>query len=236
MSTGGLVDEGDLESDRIETRMGAHVGEIMSAARQAAAQLKAEVERASTERAAQIETAAARRAHELRMNAEAEAERLQTQARVATQQYVAASRRLVDEFAKERMRRISEIGDRLGEQAEQLVERFARSDEIARQLTELRTELGGACERIAAEARREGPQLPVLPALPGVPGGERAGEDAPEPRPDGDAIDVPKTPQERLDRASGRQRKRVTKVAERPPAAARPGDYDLLDEGQDDED
>jgi DNA repair exonuclease SbcCD ATPase subunit len=224
MSAGGLVDGGDLEADRIETRMGAHVGEIMAAARQAAAQLKAEVERASTERAAQIETAAARRAHELRMNAEAEAERLQTQARVVTQQYVAASRRLVDEFAKERMRRISEIGDRLGEQAEQLVERFARSDEIARQLTELRTELGAACERIAAEARCVSPQLPALPA------GERAGEDAPEPRPAEDAIDVPKTPQERLDRASGRQRKRVTKVSQ-PPPGAQAGEYEKPDDG-----
>jgi DNA repair exonuclease SbcCD ATPase subunit len=205
----GVRDEGDLEADRIETRMGAHVGEIMSAARQAAAQLKAEVERASTERAAQIETAAARRAHELRMHAEAEAERLQTQARVATQQYVAASRRLVDEFAKERMRRIAEIGDRLAEQADSVVERFTHSEEIARQLTELRTELGAACERIAAEARRESPQLPAAPG--------NGGPLEPLPELRGEVeFEVPTSPQERLDRATGRMRKRIT-VTETPP-------------------
>lgn len=211
-------DEDDLDGDRIETRMGTHVGEIMAAARQAAAQLKAEVERASTERATQIETAAARRAHELRMNAEAEAERLQTQARIATQQYVAASRRLVDEFAKERMRRIAEIGDRLAEQAEHVVERFAHSEEIARQLTELRAELGAACERIAAEARRESPQLST-PAGPGS---------APEPLAElrGEAeFDVPATPQARLDRATGRTRKRIT-VTDSPPELA-PLEYEV---------
>jgi DNA-binding TFAR19-related protein (PDSD5 family) len=202
-------DEDDLDADRIETRMGAHVGEIMSAARQAAAQLKAEVERASTERATQIETAAARTAHELRMNAEAEAERMQNQARVATQQYVAASRRLVDEFAKERMRRIAEIGDRLAEQADNVVERFTHSEEIARQLTELRTELGTACERIAAEARRESPQLPATP------GGGGPLEPLPELQGEVE-FEVPASPQERLDRATGRSRKRIT-VTETPP-------------------
>jgi len=202
-------DEDDLDADRIETRMGTHVGEIMAAARQAAAQLKAEVERASTERAAQIETAAARTAHELRMTAEAEAERLQNQARVATQQYVAASRRLVDEFAKERMRRIAEIGDRLAEQADSVVERFAHSEEIARQLTELRSELGAACERIAAEARRDSPQLPTPP------GGGGPLEPLPELRGEVE-FEVPASAQERLDRATGRARKRIT-VTETPP-------------------
>ena len=135
---------------------------VLSAARQSAEALQTDIERAAHARAKEIETAAARRAHEVRMTAEAEAERLQVQARAATQQYVAASRRLVDEFAKARMTRIAEIGDGLGEQAAALVERLARSDELARQLHELRAELAAACERIAAEARTAGEALPQL--------------------------------------------------------------------------
>jgi DNA anti-recombination protein RmuC len=150
------------QAEAIETRMGSHVEDIMSAARKAAAQLQSEVERACTERATQIETAAARQAHAVRMRAEAEATSLRAQMQASTQQYVAASRRLVDEFAKERMHRIADIGDRLGEQAQILVERLTRSEELARQLDELRSALGNACELIAVEAAREGPDLPEL--------------------------------------------------------------------------
>jgi hypothetical protein len=162
MSSGTLDGEA-VRADVIEAQMGSHVDEIMSAARKAAAQLQAEVERVSTERAAQIEAVAARRAHAVRMQAEAEAQRLHAHTRATSQQYVAASKRLVDEFAKERMLRIAAIGDRLAVQAEALVERLTRSDEVARQLNELRAALGAACELIAIEAGRDRPDLPDLP-------------------------------------------------------------------------
>jgi hypothetical protein len=162
MSSGTLDGEA-ARADVIESQMGSHVDEIMSAARKAAAQLQAEVERVSTERAAQIEAVAARRAHAVRMDAEAEAKRLHAQTRATSQQYVAASKRLVDEFAKARMLRIAAIGDRLAVQAEALVERLTRSDEVARQLNELRAALGAACELIAIEAGRDSPELPDRP-------------------------------------------------------------------------
>ncbi|HEX8160218.1 MAG TPA: hypothetical protein VF526_22795 [Solirubrobacteraceae bacterium] len=165
MSSGTFGGEA-VQTDVIEAQMGSRVDEIMSAARKAAAQLQAEVERVSNERAAQIETVAARRAHAVRMEAEADAQRLHGQARATTQQYVAASRRLVDEFAKERMLRIAAIGDRLAVQADALVERLTRSDEVARQLNELRAALAAACERIAVEAVGDPPDLPDPPALP----------------------------------------------------------------------
>ena len=165
----------ELGPDVIETRMGSHVEEIMSAARKAAAQLQTDVERASTERAAQLETAAARRAHAVRMGAETEADRVHAQTRAASQQYMAASRRLVDEFSKERMRRIADIGDRLAAQAEALVERLMRSDEVARQLNELRAALGAACELIAVEAGTRQSQPARARAFPGDRrGGERS--------------------------------------------------------------
>jgi DNA repair exonuclease SbcCD ATPase subunit len=189
----------------IETRMGSHVEEIMSAARKAAAQLQAEVERASTERAAQIETAAARRAHAVRLAAEAD--RVHAQTRAAAQQYMAASRRLVDEFSKERMQRIADIGDRLAAQAEALVERLMRSDEVARQLNELRAALGAACELIAVEAGRDSPNLPELPRPPAI-AGEATAVDPPHDPPEDTDVAAPRTLEQRLARATGRRARR----------------------------
>lgn len=211
---------GDLEGGAIEARMGSHVEGIMSAARKAAAQFQAEVERASSERAAQIETAAARRAHAVRMSAEADAEQLVVQARAATQQYVTASRRLVDEFARERMTRISEIGDRLAEHAEALMEPLARTDELARQLKDLRAALGAACDRIAVEAARDTPALPALPApslaqsVMAQPLADDAGEAPAHAAPPAMAAF---SLEERLARATGRPRRRVGSAEEPPP-------------------
>ncbi|MDX6718980.1 MAG: hypothetical protein QOJ63_1234, partial [Solirubrobacteraceae bacterium] len=160
MTAGALDDHGSL-ADPLEL-LGSQVEEIMSAARKAATHLHAEVQRSATERSAEIETAAARRAHAVRMEAEAGAERLHAHALLATRQYVTASRRLVDDFAKERMGRIADVGDRLAEQAEALVQRLAHADDVARQLDALRVALGAASERIAAEAAREGPEMPQL--------------------------------------------------------------------------
>jgi hypothetical protein len=174
MSTGALDDHGP-QADPLEF-LGSQVEEIMSAARKAAAQLQAEVQRSATERSAQIETAAARRAHAVRMDAEAEAERLHAHALVATRQYVTASRRLVDEFARERMRRIADVGDGLAEQAEALVRRLMRADDVARQLDELRAALGAASERIAAEAQRDGPETPEFAQPASTAPGATAGE------------------------------------------------------------
>lgn len=208
------LNDRDVDADAIEARMGSHVEGIMAAARKAAAQFQSEVERAASERAAQIETAAARRAHAVRMGAEDEAEQLVAQARAATQQYVTASRRLVDEFARERMSRIAEIGDRLAAHAEALVEPLTRSEELARQLHELRGALGAASERIAAEAGRGTPPLPDLesparserPVLP-------EGAD-----PEVLAEDGPASLEERLARATGRTRRRPPAGHEGPPA------------------
>ncbi len=208
------VDDRGVDPDAIETRMGSHVEGIMSAARKAAAQFQAEVERAANERAAQIETAAARRAHAVRMGAEAEAEQLVAHARAATQQYVTASRRLVDEFARERMTRIAEIGDKLAGHAEALLEPLTRSDELARQLDELRLALGAASERIATEASRETLQLPELESP--VPGADATPEGA-----DGQVAHdegAPVSLEERLARATGRPRKRLSPAEEPAPA------------------
>jgi hypothetical protein len=213
------LDDRNSDADAIEARMGSHVEGIMAAARKAAAQFQAEVERAASERAAQIETAAARRAHAVRMGAEDEAEQLVAQARTTTQQYVTASRRLVDEFARERMNRIAEIGDKLGGHAEALIEPLMRSDELARQLNELRSALGAASERIAAEAGRASPQLPDL-EIPGLssepPAYPEAGSELPA---------APVSLEERLARATGRSRKRLavadgTSPSDDPPTSA----------------
>jgi hypothetical protein len=211
------VDDRNADGGAIEARMGSHVEGIMSAARKAAAQFQAEVERAANERAAQIETAAARRAHAVRMGAEAEAEQLVVQSRAATQQYVTASRRLVDEFARERMTRIAEVADRLAVQAEALLEPLARSEELARQLDELRTALGTAAKRIAIEAGRESPELPDLPIVasivePAGDAGETAGDD--------DAASSSASLEERLARATGRPRKRLATAPDEPPDSA----------------
>jgi hypothetical protein len=214
----------ELEGDVIETRMGSHVEDIMSAARKAAAQLQAEVERDSTERAAQIETAAARRAQAVRIGAETEADRVHAQTRAATQQYVAASRRLVDEFATERMRRIADISDRLAVQAEALVERLMRTDELARQLNELRTALGAACELIAVEAGCDGPSLPELQRPPAI-AGETSATDAAHDCLPATAL-AARTLEERLARASGHSIPRAAPANEPPPS---PGSQEPAD-------
>jgi len=200
----GTLDGGEPRAEAIETRMASHVAELMSAARQSAETLQADVERAANARAAEIETAAARRAHEVRMAAEADAERLQVHNRAATQQYVAASRRLVDEFARERMRRIAEIGDRLGEQAAALVARLQRADDLARQVEELRAELGAACGRIAAESRVAMPELPQLDPPPSIAGEGPPPEAASAGSGTGAGGAGLATPGERLARATGR--------------------------------
>lgn len=209
------LNDRDVDAEAIEARMGSHVEGIMAAARKAAAQFQAEVERAASERAAQIETAAARRAHAVRMGAEDEAEQLVAQARAASQQYVTASRRLVDEFARERMSRISEIGDKLASHAEALIEPLMRSDELARQLHELRSALGAASERIATEAARGTPQLPTLET-------PRARTDVPLPEGvDAEVLvdDGPASLEERLARATGRTRRRLQTGDDATPAA-----------------
>ncbi|MDT7753850.1 MAG: hypothetical protein QOG94_1022 [Solirubrobacteraceae bacterium] len=160
------LDGDDRPSEVPEAGAGWPVEEIIAAARRAAEQLRADVERASNDRAAQIETAAARQAHAVRMAAEADAQRIVAEAHAAAQQYVTASRRLLDEFARERMRRITEIGDKLAAQSHALVERLAHAADVARQLAELRAALGAAGERIAAEAGLSQPELPEL-TLPG---------------------------------------------------------------------
>lgn len=209
--TADALDDRDLDAEAIEARMGSHVEGIMAAARKAAAQFQAEMERAASERAAQIETAAARRAHAVRMSAEDDAEQLIAQARATSQQYVTASRRLVDEFARERMTRIAEIGDKLAAHADALIEPLARSDELARQLHELRSALGAASERIAAEAARPTPALgdlgsPVLPEL--APFVERVKEPV--------GAEPPASLEERLARATGRSRSRQAPIAQPP--------------------
>jgi len=206
------LDDRDLDAEAIEARMGSHVEGIMAAARKAAAQFQAEMERAASERAAQIETAAARRAHAVRMGAEDDAEQLIAQARATSQQYVTASRRLVDEFARERMSRIAEIGDKLAAHAEALIEPLVRSDELARQLHELRSALGAASERIAAEAARPTPALGDLasPVVPPelAPFVERIYEPV--------AAEPPASLEERLARATGRSRSRQAPIAQVP--------------------
>jgi hypothetical protein len=211
--TADALNDRDVDAEAIEARMGSHVEGIMAAARKAAAQFQAEVERAASERAAQIETAAARRAHAVRMGAEDEAEQLVAQARAASQQYVTASRRLVDEFARERMSRISEIGDRLAAHAEALLEPLTRSEDLARQLYDLRSALGAASDRIATESARGTPQLPDL-EIPTT-----SSDRAPAARGvEADVVeDAPASLEERLARATGRARRRLPTADE--PAA-----------------
>ncbi len=216
------LDGRDVDPDAIEARMGSHVEGIMSAARKAAAEFQAEVERSASDRAAQIETAAARRAHAVRMAAEAEAERLVAQTRTATQQYVTASRRLVDEFARERMNRIAEIGDKLAAHAEALIDPLTRSEELARQLYELRTALGAASERIAGEAASDSPHLPELvslarPSDPATPADGGASEDGGSSGEPIGAHGIPgPTLEERLARATSRGRRRPAPAEDAP--------------------
>lgn len=202
MSADKLATQDDASA--IESRMGSHVEEIMFAARKAATQLQAEVEQASAKRAAEIEAVAARRAHAVRMSAEAETERLLSQARLATQQYLTASRRLIDEYATERMQRISAIADRLSVHAEALVERLTGAELLARQVEELRSALGVACERIAAEVAREDPKPAELVQLADLVA--RAAESESARDAGGGTVETIPSPAQRLARAAGRKR------------------------------
>jgi cell division septum initiation protein DivIVA len=147
-------------------------------------------ERAANEFRRQMETAAKQQAHELREAAEAEARRIRQEAASQAAAYLTDSRRIVDEFAAERIARISALTDKLIEQTEQVQRRFAHAEAVRRQIYDLIGSLGDAAEAIAREAQTPDPRLPQppqdlpdpvpSPATGPQPGGETSSAASPE--------------------------------------------------------
>lgn len=131
---------------------------IVSSAERAANEFRRQVEAASKEQADKVIEAAA-----------AEARRIRHEAARSATEYLQDSRRIVDEFAAERIGRISALTDKLIEQTEQVQRRFAHAELVRRQIYDLIASLGQAAEEIAVEAQARDPTLPAAPEDP--PGG-----------------------------------------------------------------
>ena len=121
-------------------------------------------ERAANEFRRQMEVASKEQAEKLREAAEAEARRIRHEAATQAAEYLQDSRRIVDEFAAERIARISALTDGLIEQTEHVQRRFAHAEVVRRQIYDLIASLGQAAEEIAREAQAADPRLPAPPA------------------------------------------------------------------------
>lgn len=126
------------------------VREVLDAAEQDAAAIRARAGEGAEERALQV-----------RVAAEQDAERLLRTAERAAADYLDEARRRVDAFAAGRARRISEAADRLLAHAEALADRAGRAERLERGIEEVVDALAAAAEAIAAEAARDAITLPA---------------------------------------------------------------------------
>jgi hypothetical protein len=125
------------------------VREVLDAAEQDAAAIRAQADEDAQERAAQV-----------RFAAEQDAERLLRRAECAAADYLEDARRRVDAFAAGRARRIGAAADRLLAHAEALADRAGRVERLEHGIEEVLEALAVAAEAIAAEAARNAITLP----------------------------------------------------------------------------
>lgn len=128
------------------------VESIVTAAERAASEFRRDVEAHSNQQAA-----------ELRESAEAEAIRIRREALTDAQEYATSSRRRVDQFASERIARLSTLTDELIGQAESVERQFDVAEDVRRQIYSLITAIGTAAERVAVVAEEHGPHISAPP-------------------------------------------------------------------------
>jgi vacuolar-type H+-ATPase subunit H len=128
------------------------IGVIVQTAEQAANDLTSEVEYAAT-----------RRATDILVESERKADGIIEEATELSADHLTEARRQIDDFAAERIRRLSELADGLIEVAETIQARHAQVEELNHRLHELITVVGSAAEAVAREAARPDPDLPSPP-------------------------------------------------------------------------
>jgi hypothetical protein len=137
-------------TEELAVSLTSRVREVLAAAEQDAAEIRARADEDAEERALQV-----------RFAAEQDAERLLRRAERAAADYLDDARRRVDAFAAGRARRISEAADRLLAHAEALADRAGRAERLERGVEEVVDALAAAAEAIAAEAARDAITLPA---------------------------------------------------------------------------
>jgi hypothetical protein len=120
-------------------------------------------ENAASDLVDDVEAVATRRATDIIIDSEKRAERIVADATTLATDYVTASRRQVDDFAAERIRRLSELADGLIEVTETIQARHTQVEELNHRLHELITVVGSAAEAVAREAAQSHPNLPAPP-------------------------------------------------------------------------
>lgn len=133
------------------------VESIVTAADAAAADFRRDVERH-----------AITQAEELRENAEAEAITIRREALADATAYTGESRRRVDQFASDRIARMSALTDDLIAQADKLQGDFEAATAVRDQLHALITAIGNVAAHVASIADEAGPRIAPAPWGPDV--------------------------------------------------------------------
>jgi cell division septum initiation protein DivIVA len=120
-------------------------------------------EHAASDLVRDVEGVATRRATDILIDAEKRADRMLDEATRLSTDYLTASRRQIDDFAAERIRRLSELADGLIEVTETIQARHSQVEELNHRLNELITAVGSAAEAVAREAAQSHPSLPAQP-------------------------------------------------------------------------
>lgn len=135
-------------------------------------QIVGAAERAADNFRRESELQASQRAAELREAAEIESARLRRDAEAEAAAYLIETRRRIDAFASERIGAISELTERLIDQADSVARRFDAAEQARRQVYDLITALGESAKIVADEAGRTDPPIPAYPA--GAPGDDHS--------------------------------------------------------------
>ncbi len=120
-------------------------------------------ETAATDLVDEVEGVATRRATDILIDAERRADRMIDEATRLSTDYLTTSRRQIDDFAAERIRRLSELADGLIEVTETIQARHHQVEELNHRLHELITAVGSAAEAVAREAAQSQPNLAPPP-------------------------------------------------------------------------
>jgi hypothetical protein len=139
-------------AEELAASLATRVRQVLAAAEESAAAIRARAGEDAEERA-----------REIRHAAEQDAERLLRRVEREAADYLEDARRRVDAFAAGRARRISAIADRLLAHADALAARAERADRagrLHRGIDEVVDALAAAAEAVAAEARRDAIALP----------------------------------------------------------------------------
>jgi hypothetical protein len=147
------VDEHDHppipSADELAASLASKVRQVLAAAEESAAQIRALADADAQERALDVRGAA-----------EQDAERLLRRAEREAADYLDEAIRRVDAFAAGRARRISAVADRLLAHAGALADRAERAGRLNHGLQEVVDALAAAAEAVAAEAARDAIALP----------------------------------------------------------------------------